>query len=261
MTVFITLIDQLPVIAAEERKTSLIVFWSVIIVIGVAGVVLGAVLLVKRWGATSGMNIEVGPIKAGNVGLGIFVGVLALAAAAAGVGNLATELGKNGPTRCGTTGVAGAVDEAQSNRQPLEGTACVNSDAVATFFDGEMRVALTGMRAHRIGAGVLEITGDSTPIQTECPFNWPNGLGAGDSARVNYFPAPAYAKRENAREWTLHIESVGVHSARVFVTRSESQMRAKDLRELERARGKAAGPSNLDCASTGTTQVDYPGRG
>jgi hypothetical protein len=233
--------------AAAERNSTLVVVWGIAVGICALGVLAGIVVLVMRWGKQEGMTLEVAGIKAGNIGLGLFVMILGIAGGAASVGSLTTELGKDPPQRCDETGVPGDVDEMNGNRQPAEGTACVNADQVASFFDGQVRVTLRDFRARRIRTGILETAGDATPIQTECPFAGTTGLAAGEVLRLTYLPAPEDAPREDVLEWEVHVESVGKDSARVFVTRSASRYVGQALRDLQRRGTK--GRFDVNCSS------------
>jgi hypothetical protein len=140
----------------------------------------------------------------------------------------------------------------------MEGTACVNSDEVATFFGGQFRVALQGIRERRIGAAILGTTGDETPIHTTCPFVWTTGLAAGNSMNLMYIPAPEDAGEEDSLEWILHVESVRDDSARVFVERRESRFEGQALRDLRRR--VKEGKFTVQCGSTAPGQVEYPRR-
>lgn len=244
-------------LAATEQNTTLVVLWGAATAAGCIGVLLGLVVVAMRWGKQEGMSLEVGVIKAGNLSLGLFIVVLGAATAIPAFDTLTTELGKDPPSRCSKTGVKGEVDGPGDSRQPIEGTACVNGDEVATFFDGELRVAVKGIRDRRIGSAVLETSGDETPIHTACPFVWTPGLGAGHTMRLRYTPAPEDARKEDVIEWVLHIESVSKDNARVFAERSASRYAGQALRDLQR-RGTKGRPV-IACESTAPGLQEYPG--
>jgi hypothetical protein len=241
------------VLVAAERNDTVAVLWGIVVVIGIVGVLAGLGILVSGGSAEGTLRIEIGPIKAGNIGLGLFILILGVAAGAVSFDKFVTEVGKDPSTRCDETGVAGEVDPAQGDRQPARGTACVNADAVATFFDGQLRVTLRDFNARRIRSAVLETTGDDTPIHTACPFVWSPGLAAGDTISLRYRRAPEDAATEESMEWVVKVEQVLANSARVVVERSAFTYGGRALRELRREAPR--GGDDVMCGSSSAALV------
>lgn len=238
--------------AASQRNGALVVLWIVIFACGLAGVGLGALVLWRGWGPAEKIDIDIGPFKARNISLGVFIALLGLAALVSGVTEFAAEIAKEPNPRCGNTGAHGPGDPAHDDRQPTHGTACVNSDEVASFYEGQFRVTLLDLRAGRIRAAILETAGDRTPLATRCPFVWRDGTTPGSSASIGYTPPAEVADKEDSVEWTVHIESVRKDSAQVFVSRQTYTYSGQLLARLRRRNKNGFG---VECRSSGLGNV------
>lgn len=241
-------------LAVAERNQDVMTFWLVVAGIGVLVVVLAVIFAVRGWGKDVKPTLSVsgvGEIK--SAPLSVVIAAVGVAfCVAAGIG-YKSELAKAEPSRCDEVDV-GEVDELHEDRQPGTGTACVNGDEVATFFDGQLRVTLRGIARRRIPAAVLETTGENTPIHTSCPFQWTDGLATGETATLRYIPPPEDAATKEFHEWTLHVERVRGDSADVFVTHSSGTYAGQALRELMRTGDR--GRLQVECLSTAQGQLN-----
>jgi hypothetical protein len=242
--------------AVAERNPDVMLFWIVVAGIGVVFVLVGIGFAIRGIGKGVSPTLKVqGVAEISSAPLSVVIAAVGIALCGfAGIG-YKSELAKAEASRCDEVDV-GEIDHANEDRQPNEGNACVNSDEVATFLDGQFRVTLRGIDHRRIAATVLEtISSSDAPIVTSCPFAGRQGLAAGDAATLRYERSPAQAAREDSHDWTLHIERVRGDSADVFVTHRQYTFGGQGLRALRRARKK--GEFHVDCVSSAPGVPEY----